>query len=71
MSRSLAVAPQHDSDSSIDDFEQQLLALGTMPRRDEEPWDAAQWERYVGIVRELVALLSSRSTGSCPRRGSS
>jgi hypothetical protein len=58
MSLSLAVEPQPDTHSSSTDLEQQLLALGTLPRRDEESWDAAHWERYASIVRALIAQLS-------------
>lgn len=43
----------------IAELEQQLLALGSMPRIDEELWNADQWARYAVIVRELRARLSS------------
>jgi hypothetical protein len=39
-------------------LEQQLLALGPMPRRGDAAWSSEQWERYARIVRQLAALLS-------------
>ena len=44
--------------SSVELLEQQLLALGPLPRRGEQRWEAAQWARYADIVRELVAEIS-------------
>jgi hypothetical protein len=44
--------------SSVELLEQQLLALGPLPRRGEHRWDAAQWARYADIVRALVVELS-------------
>lgn len=44
---------------NVAEVEQQLLALGPLPSRDDQTWDADQWARYADLVCELSTRLSS------------
>lgn len=48
----------YDEFVSLDEIEQQLLALGPMPRQGEGSWDSMQWAQYHSLVRNLVVELN-------------
>ena len=50
---------QHDSWHTLDALEEELLALGRMPRQGEQSWEPEQWSRYASIVTALVARLAA------------
>jgi hypothetical protein len=62
MSLSPAEDQRYYDHVSIDELEQQLLALGPMPRRGAEPWDPTHWSRYAEVVRTLVAQITWSSS---------
>jgi hypothetical protein len=59
----IAESPNHDF-QSIDELEQHLLALGSLPCQGDEQWNAAKWARYAEVVQRLADQLTLAMPGS-------